>query len=711
MPKIIATYDYVDERGNLLYQKIRYKPKRFMQRRPEGNGDYIYDLDGVKPVLYRLPELLSVNGEYIFICEGEKDVDRLHNEGLTATTSGSNTSWKESFTKLLRNKKVVVLPDNDTAGRDYAKHVAQSLRRAGIETKVVRLPGLEDGEDISDWLNNGGSKKRLLKLVEKTPSKSTKKVKRTVKNRRDKRSTIETIYKGERNIRLTSEAGRLSSQGLESDEIEIQLLNYNKQHCKPPLEKREVKKIVKSTSKYDNTQSEKLNDVGNAVRFAKQHSDKLRFVWDWNRWVVYDGMRWNPKEGTSITSRLAKETARSIYKEAADCDDSEIAKAIASWANKSSSSYSMKAMLELARSERCFATFAEQFDKDDYLFNCLNGTVDLRTGVLQPHNPDDNITKLASVEYPAEIGEKAKLEAANLKLWLRCLEQWMRSDIDQIDYLQRLAGYCLTGDTTSRCFPVFHGSGKNGKSTFLDTLMSLMGDYAGKAPETLLKMSHYDRHPTEIADLESKRLVIASETKSNMRLKTALVKEMTGDRVMKARAMRQDFREFKVTHKTILMTQNLPNIEETSDAIWDRVHLIEWGYRVPSKRQDTHLLDKLKEEWDYILAWAVKGCLKWQRDRILKPTKKIEEATEVYRKQENPVGEFIDRCCKQKQGSYETNKKLWKRYEQFYADNKIRYERVSQVEFGRCLGQLGFSHKLKRINGKPYRCWIGLELK
>jgi len=239
-----------------------------------------------------------------------------------------------------------------------------------------------------------------------------------------------------------------------------------------------------------------------------------------------------------------------------------------------------------------------------------------------------------------------------------------------------------------------------------------MGEYAAKAPETLLKISHYDRHPTEIADLEGRRLVIASETKSNMKLKTALVKEMTGDRLMKARAMRQDFHEFKVTHKTILMTQNLPNIEETSDAIWDRVHLVDWSYRVTKKQQDTHLLDKLKEEWPHILAWAVRGCLKWQRDGILKPTEQIVEATEDYRRRENPVQEFLDRCCKKRKGEFTTSKKLWNRYDQWCIDTKkSAYERVSKIEFGRCLGQLGFAHKLKRVNGKQYNCWLGLELK
>ena len=187
---------------------------------------------------------------------------------------------------------------------------------------------------------------------------------------------------------------------------------------------------------------------------------------------------------------------------------------------------------------------------------------------------------------------------------------------------------CLTGDTSSRVFPIFYGVGKNGKSVFLDTLMMLLGDYATIAPRTLLRVTRHEEHATEIACLLRKRMVIASETRKNIKLKAALVKAMTGDARLKARFMRQDYFDFKPTHKTILVTQNLPIIDETSDAIWDRVHKMEWGVRIPDHRQNTHLLEDLREEWPGILKWAVEGCLKWQNDGILIPTKSIRKQTE-----------------------------------------------------------------------------------
>lgn len=355
MPKIVETYDYTDKQGNLLYQKVRYKPKSFRQRRPDGNGGWIWDLNGVKPTLYRLPELLeATNGENVFIVEGEEDVDRLHDEGLTATTSGNSNSWHNRFDKLFRGRKVCILPDNDEAGRDYSKRVKKSLRRDGVEVCVIRLPGLEDGEDVSDWLNNGGSKKKLLKLVKEAKLKKPigqkhKKSKRKIKNRRAARATKETIVRGERNIRLTSEAGRLRSTGLEVDDLKILLLKYNDRHCKPPLDDKEVQQIAESVCRYDDEQPEKLNDAGNSRRFAKQHKDKLRFCWDWNKWLIFDSTHWNCKKGESASIRTAKRTARSIYNEAANCEDDDVSKAIANWASKSSSSFAIKAMLFLAK--------------------------------------------------------------------------------------------------------------------------------------------------------------------------------------------------------------------------------------------------------------------------------------------------------------------------------------------------------------------------
>jgi P4 family phage/plasmid primase-like protien len=284
---------------------------------------------------------------------------------------------------------------------------------------------------------------------------------------------------------------------------------------------------------------------------------------------------------------------------------------------------------------------------------------------------------------------------------------WMKDDEEAIDYLQRLGGMCLTGDTTSRVFPIFWGKGKNGKNVFLDTLMGLLGDYAMAAPRTLLTQSYNEEHATEIAGLMGRRLVIASETKPGRKLKTSLVKSMTGDKRIRGRFMRQDYFEFDVTHKTILMTQNLPIIDEVTDAIWDRLHRVEWGVRIPDDKQDHHLLQKLEAEWSLILGWFVEGCLKWQQDGYLKPTEAIVKGTKEYRADMNPLKDFLDECCIKEEGNFSPVTELKKEFDIWDTDKK----KMSAREFNSYMIECGYTYKLIRVGGKPVKCWLGLRLR
>ncbi len=201
-----------------------------------------------------------------------------------------------------------------------------------------------------------------------------------------------------------------------------------------------------------------LTDAGNAERFSHQHGDKVRYCWTTGRWLVYDGRRWNSQKGTATANCLTIETARGILAEARGVDDKNKRRKIVEWAFQSERSAHLAAMLSIARSLPPIATYAEDFDKDNYLFNCRNGTIDLRSGKLKAHDPNDMITKLAPVHFPDEQDQ------ASIDLWLNCLSTWHKGEQDSIDYLQRLGGMCLTGDTSSRCFPIFYGSGMNGKS-------------------------------------------------------------------------------------------------------------------------------------------------------------------------------------------------------------------------------------------------------
>ncbi len=505
-------------------------------------------------------------------------------------------------------------------------------------------------------------------------------------------------------------AGRYIRMGL-SDQEALDLLYATNKNNQPSLTEEKVKDTYLGIKETDarkhpdippSTSEVRRTDLGNAELFVAQHGDRMRYNWSTGQWLFYDGMRWNPYTGKATAQCLAFDTARSILEKATKINDTQQRKDATKWSFSSESSFRIRAMLEMAKALKPIECYAEDLDKDQFLLNLENGTLDLRTGELREHNPDDMITKLAPVTWNGEVSSLNDNE-----LWLRCVATWMSEDEPAINYLKRLGGMCLTGSTTSRVFPIFWGPGKNGKNSFLDTLMKLMGDYAVVAPRSLLRGSYHEEHATELAGLIGSRFVVASETKRNMVLKTSLVKSFTGDARMRTRFMRQDYFDFTPTFKVILMTQNLPIIDEVTDAIWDRVHRVGWDVRIPDEHQDDQLLEKLKSEWPHILGWFVEGCLEWQQDGHLKSTEKIRQGTLAYRIEMNPLKEFIEEMCVKKAEYFVSGRTLKKEFDEWSTDKK----QLSGRDFASYMRESGYLYAQKKVDKKPVKCWFGLRLR
>lgn len=167
--KIVKTYDYTDESGNLLFQVIRYEPKDFRQRRPDGKGGWVYDLKDVPLVLYNLPEILKA--EDVIIVEGEKDIETLREIGLVATCNPMGAGkWKPEYNQYFKGKRVAIIPDNDPQGKKHAETVAKNLKSIASSVKVVELPDLKEKEDVTDWFKKyNRTKEKLIELIEATP--------------------------------------------------------------------------------------------------------------------------------------------------------------------------------------------------------------------------------------------------------------------------------------------------------------------------------------------------------------------------------------------------------------------------------------------------------------------------------------------------------------------------------------------------------------
>ena len=444
-------------------------------------------------------------------------------------------------------------------------------------------------------------------------------------------------------------------------------------------------------------------DIGNAERFVTDHQDEIRYNRTTGKWLNWDGCRWNPNTGEDVAWRYYAKTIKRAYHEAVDSGGSDRTDLL-KWIKLSESDSSCRGALSYIKTMLPIVVGTEDFDKDNYLFNCLDGTVDLRTGILKSHDSADMITHLAPVYYSPEI------DRPSTDLWRAYLNKCHNGNLKTINYLQRLAGMCLTGDVSSQCFPIFWGSGRNGKNVFLDTLRGFFGgDYATTAPKTLLTVSRYNEHLTEIADLAGRRLIIASETERGAALKTELVKAMTGDQRMKGRFMRRDNFEFDITHKVILVTNHKPLIKDESDAIWDRVHLINWGVYIKPEERDTKLTEKLKDEWTGILRWAIKGCLMWQKDGNLIPTEVIRRQTDEYRDEQNILDRFIRGMCKVDRELFVPVKVLKDEYDHWAVDLDEEFQ-LSTREFSKAMTKCGYTKATVRMSGDSIKCWIGIEL-
>lgn len=435
-------------------------------------------------------------------------------------------------------------------------------------------------------------------------------------------------------------------------------------------------------------------DVGNAQRFAAQHRDDVRYVYDWRTWLLWDGTHWARDPGDGIM-RLAKATARGLYDAARDAPTVEAREKAAKWAMQSESDRGLRAMLTLAQSEPGIPVTPAALNTDPWLLNVLNGTLDLRTGTLRDHRREDHITKLVPVPY---------LRAAQCPQWMAFLERIFAGKAALIDFLQRALGYALTGLTTEQVLFILWGTGANGKSTLLTSAVSLLADYAvSTRPETFM-VKKGDTIPNDVARLKDARLVIAVEADTGQRLDEGRVKGMTGGDPLTARFMRAEYFDFTPTFKVFLATNHRPAIRGTDHAIWRRIRLIPFTVTIPEAEQDRHLGEKLRAEWPGILAWAVAGCRAWHRSGLGTPDE-VQTATDAYRADMDVLGGFLSERCLLKPPATVTAGTLYEAYLGWCHESGEKP--LSKRTFGLRLIERGFL----AIRSRRVRSWRGLQLR
>jgi putative DNA primase/helicase len=373
-------------------------------------------------------------------------------------------------------------------------------------------------------------------------------------------------------------------------------------------------------------------DMGNGYRFARRHGRDARYNKTADKWLTWTGERWL-EDNAGEVMRRAKETAISIYNEAAFATDEERRKSLAKWASQSESDSRLRSMLHLAQSE--LPIQIEAFDVDPYLFNCESGTIDLRTGQLREHRRQNMITKLAPVAYDVQ---------AQPARWIAFLQRIFDGDESLIRFIQKSVGYSLTGDTSEQCLFIAYGTGANGKSVFLKTLSALVADYGQQVQTQTLMIKPYQTVNNDVAALRGARFISAVETEDGQKLAESTVKQMTGGDAMRARFLFQESFEFRPEFKIWLAANHKPEVKESGHAIWRRIRLIPFDITIPKAEQNPHLDAELKEELPGILAWAIEGCLLWQREGLGEP-EAVMRATSEYREQMDTFGDFLTEKC------------------------------------------------------------------
>jgi putative DNA primase/helicase len=445
------------------------------------------------------------------------------------------------------------------------------------------------------------------------------------------------------------------------------------------------------------------SDTGNGKRLAARHGEKLKFLSSGKHggWYVWDGKVWTLD--TPAAERLAKETVQSIYHEAGDSADEVTRKKLADWALRSEAAERVAAMLRLAQSELQISARIEEFDRNPYLLNCRNGILDLRTGILSKHDPAQKLTKMAGTDYDP---------AADCPTWLRFLDEITEANSDLANFLQRCVGYSLTGDVSERKFFLCYGVGANGKSSFLETLREVLGDY-GQAAEfnTFLRATHGRSGPRDdVAHLRGARFVAVGEASAGRSFDEAILKQLTGNDSVRCRHLYGAEFEYKPQFKLFLATNHRPHLRPDA-AIMQRIVLIPFNAVFPPDRQDKNLRDKFRTEMPGILAWAVRGGLAWQENGLVVPAE-VKEAIEDYRIENDPISGFAGDRCILDPKSKSSAKELYEAYCAWWGRNP---EQRTSTDTGKPQSQKWFGSRLhdmglQKRNTRDGVVWHGIRL-
>lgn len=440
-----------------------------------------------------------------------------------------------------------------------------------------------------------------------------------------------------------------------------------------------------------------LNDDSNAEVFTEEYADDLRYDHDRRHWLVWNKHWWKIDLDASVM-RKATQLLRKRFNESWHIGD----RRYTSFLQKSRNEKPLKACLALASSKQPIATDGSEWDRKPFLLGVENGVIDLRTGQLRNGQQSDAITRHSPVEFNPD---------ATCPRWERFLEEVFENDSALIAYGQQMVGYSLTSDISEQCFFFCQGTGANGKSTFLEILHKLLGaDLARTLPfDELTEKKFGHSHPAGLAHIEGARCIIATEGAKQTVFDTQRIKLITGEDKVSARGMRENFRDFYVTGKVWIAANHAPIVNDRTNAFWRRLRVIPFNVTFKGATIDPQLGKTLEKELPGILAWAVRGCLAWQQDRITKLPERLAKAIDAYQQEANQFKEFFDdRCNFDDSTAITTSRAL----AESYAEHRKTHPEspALNADFYAALQEVGARKARVYLGNATERVWHGVRL-
>jgi len=415
------------------------------------------------------------------------------------------------------------------------------------------------------------------------------------------------------------------------------------------------------------------NDAGNAEMFVDRYSEIVRYIHVLESWFLWDDAgRWLPDSIEGV-NQLARQLSNELVADSVNVpgrrDERKLQRAIDVGRRNQISS-----MLWLARSDPRIVIRREQIDVDPFLLGVRNGVIDLRTGKIRDGQKGDFITKSCGCNFDPQ---------ATAPRWRAFLAEIFNKQTDLIDYIQRAVGYSLTGDTREQILLFLYGGGANGKSTFIELLVSLLCDYAFRASQNVLCLNRYYHEPLdEIASLDGYRFVSIAET-GESHMAEVRIKLLTGGDTVTGKAHYKAATSFQPKFKLWIFGNSKPAVYGVDCAMWRRIRLIPFTVQIPVEKQDSTLKAKLLAELPGILNWAIEGALKWQKEGKLTAPKCVVAATNQYRDDQDILRDFIAEKIEHVKGHELAHKELYAAYKNWHeegsSDKPFSSKKVAQM--------------------------------